>query len=291
MVGRLSLILLLLCGGCVSVEAPAVAPARPGAFAALVRGTYVELGEACSAPSVVFRYDGWGVGWIGRGREPGELYPIVRVREGPEVYVATISTPGPGADGADHPRELEVWITALGDGEGIAVRAMERTEMRLCAEDDLPVWARERPVFMQYLPGKAPLVLDAPSGGILAQRGPCLGVILEGGRFATAVWPATARMEFDERGLLVGDGEEGGARLRLGDQLLFTGGPLPQGARYPLGGDVHVVDMPMECARWPGYDGWIAIVNSGFRKGSAALRRTGRTLAPVAARRARIRML
>jgi hypothetical protein len=267
MIGRLPLLLLALCGDCRFVDGSPVAPYRPRAFAALVRGSYVAVGEACAAPSAVFRYDGSGVGWIGRGSNPGALYPIVREREGPDVYVATISAPGPGVNGAREPRELEVWINALGDGERIVVTAMERTEMRLCAEDVLPVWARERPVFMQYLPGKAPLVLEAPSGGILTQRGPCLGVVLDDGRFATAVWPATARIEFDDRGLVVADGGEGGARLRLGDYVQFTGGPLPKGARYPLGGDVHVVDMPMACARWPGYDGWIAIVNSHFRKG------------------------
>lgn|GEM_PF-6485293 len=223
------------------------------------------VGEACSAPSAVFRYDGWGVGWIGRGSDPGELYPIVRVREGPEEWVATISAPGPGVDGAQHPREVEVSITALGDGEHIVVTAMERAEMRLCAEDALPVWARERPVFMQYQPGKAPVALKASSGGILTQRGPCLGLIRDDGRFATAVWPATARIEFHALGLIVVDGQ-GAGRVRLGDYVLFTGGPLPKGTRYPLGGDVHVVDMPMACARWPGYDGWIAIVNPGFRK-------------------------
>jgi hypothetical protein len=264
---RFSLLLLLLCGGCRAVEAPAFSPYRAGSFAALVRGTYVAVGEACSNPSAVFRYDGWGVGWIGRGSDPAALYPIVRVREGPEEYVATVSAPGPGVDGADHPREVEVSIVAMGDGERIVVTAMERTEMRLCAEDALPVWARERPVFMQYLPGKAPLVLKASAGGILTQRGPCLGVILDDGRFSTAVWPATARIEFDSHGLVVVDGREGGARVRLGDYVQFTGGPLPKGTRYPLGGDVHVVDMPMACAHYPGYDGWIAIVNPGFRKG------------------------
>ena len=246
------------------MDAPAVGPYAPGRFAALVRGSYVAVGEACSAPSAVFRYDGTGVGWIGRGAAPGELYPIVRVREGPEEYVATILAPGPGVDGAANPREVNVSIVALGDGERIAVTAMERAVMRLCPEDALPVWGRERPVFMQLRPGKAPLALDAPSRGILTQRGPCLGVILDDGRFATAVWPPTARIEYDNRGLIVIDGQSAG-RVRLGEQVLFTGGPLPNGTRYSFGSDVHVVDMPMACARWPGYDGWIAIVNPGFR--------------------------
>ncbi|HYW16959.1 MAG TPA: hypothetical protein VE891_12515 [Allosphingosinicella sp.] len=157
-------------------------------------------------------------------------------------------------------------ITALGDGERIVVTTNKRVLMRICPEDALPVWARERPVFMQYLPGKAPVALDALSGGVLTQRAECLGVILDDGRFATAVWPATARIEFDDRGLVVVGGE-GAGRVRLGDHVQFTGGPLPKGTLYPFGGDVHVVDMPMACARWPGYDGWITIVNSDFRKG------------------------
>jgi hypothetical protein len=217
----------------------------------MVRGSYVAFGEACSAPSTVFHYDGYGIKWIGPGAAPGELYPIARVREGREEWVG---------------RELGVSIAALGDGERIAVTAKERVVMRICAEDALPVWARERPVFMQYLPGKAPLALDAPSGGILTQRAQCLGVIGDDGRFATAVWPATARIEFDASGLVVVDGQ-GPGRLRLGDYVRFTGGPLPRGARYPFGGEVHVVEMPMACAHYPGYDGWIAIVNPGFRKG------------------------
>ena len=257
---------LLLCG-CGAVEAPIAAPSPPPRFAARVRGSYVAVGEACSDPSAVFRYNGWGIGWIGRGSEPGELYPIVRLREGPEEWAATVPAPGPGVDGALNRREVKVSIVALGDGERIAVMAMERVEMRLCPEDALPVWARERPVFMQLRPGKSPVALEASSGGILAQRGPCLGVTGDDGRFATAVWPAEARIEFDARGLVVSDGREGGTRLRLGDYVRFTGGPLPKGTRYPLGDDVHVVGMPMACARWPGYDGWIAIVNPGFRKG------------------------
>ena len=90
-------------------------------------------------------------------------------------------------------------------------------------------------------------------------------MIGDDGRFATAVWPATARIEFDARGLVVIDGQ-GPGRVRLGDYVQFAGGPLPRGTRYPLGDDVHVVGMPMACAQYPGYDGWIAIVNPGFRK-------------------------
>jgi hypothetical protein len=159
-------------------------------------------------------------------------------------------------------------ILALGDGEHIAVAAKRRVVMRVCPEDALPLWARERPVFMQLRAGIAPVALHAPSGGILTQRGPCLGVIRDDGRFATAVWPASARIEFDGGGLVVVDGQ-GAGRVRLGDHVRFTGGPLPKATRYSFGEDAHVVGMPMACARWPGYDGWIAIVNPGFRKDRA----------------------
>lgn len=126
--------------------------------------------------------------------------------------------------------------------------------------------AQELPVFMQYRPGQnGRVTLNAPSGGVLSQRGRCLGMIRDDGRFATLVWPATARMEFDAKGLVVVD-PVGGGRVRLGDYVVFTGGPVPRGTAYPFGDDVHTVDMPMACAHYPGYDGWIAIVNPGFRK-------------------------
>lgn len=129
------------------------------------------------------------------------------------------------------------------------------------------VETRPPPVFMQYRPGQnGRMTLGAPSGGVLTQRGKCLGIVPDNGRFATAIWPATARMEFDSDGLVIVD-PQGGARVRLGDYVEFTGGPLPKATPYPLGDDVHTVDMPMECAHFPGYDGWITIVNPGFRKG------------------------
>ena len=104
----------------------------------MVRGSYVAVGEACSAPSTVFRYDGFGVRWIGRSG-PDELYPISREREGPEEWLG---------------READVAIAALGDGERIAVTTSKRVVMRICPEDALPVWGRERPVFMQFCRGR-----------------------------------------------------------------------------------------------------------------------------------------
>jgi hypothetical protein len=71
-------------------------------------------------------------------------------------------------------------------------------------------------------------------------------------------WPSKAQVEVDARGLVVVD-NVGGGRVRLGDHMVFTGGPLPRGIQFPFG------ETPLECARWPGYDGWLAIANSGFR--------------------------
>jgi hypothetical protein len=123
----------------------------------------------------------------------------------------------------------------------------------------------DAPTFMQYRAGQdGRIKLAAPSGGVLTQRGKCLGLIRDDGRFATLVWPATARLEFDRLGLVVVD-PVGGGRVRLGDYVVFTGGPLPPKTPYPFGDDVHTADMPMECAHYPGYDGWIAIVNPGFK--------------------------
>jgi hypothetical protein len=124
----------------------------------------------------------------------------------------------------------------------------------------------ERPVFVQYRPNDPNRVkLTGDYHGILKQRGSCLG-LMSGGRFATIIWPATARLSFDQRGLLLRDTRSGSA-LRLGDYLQASGGPLPPDVDQPIGGSVLTVDMPIECAHWPGYAGWIGIVNSGFTKG------------------------
>jgi hypothetical protein len=124
--------------------------------------------------------------------------------------------------------------------------------------------AAERPVFVQYRPGQAARYrLEAPYHGVLTQRGPCLGVVRDG-RFSTLFWPETARIRFGAAGLEVS--EAGGAPVRLGDTLEFTGGPLPKGMAHALGDDVLSVDTPMACAHYPGYDGWLAVVNPGFRK-------------------------
>jgi hypothetical protein len=122
----------------------------------------------------------------------------------------------------------------------------------------------ERPVFVQYRPGQAARYrLEAPYYGVLTQRGPCLGVMRDG-RFSTLIWPETARAAFGDAGVEVS--EPGGARVRLGDTIEFAGGLLPTGMAHGFGDDVLSVDMPIACARYPDYDGWIAIVNPGFRK-------------------------
>ncbi|HEX8578675.1 MAG TPA: hypothetical protein VF655_03665 [Allosphingosinicella sp.] len=118
-------------------------------------------------------------------------------------------------------------------------------------------------LFLQLRAGeKSPLRAPAPAGGVLTQRGQCLGVVGSDGRFATAYWPSNARMEVDAEGLVVIDGA-GGGRVRLGDYLEFTGGAIPAGTEFQLG------DTPIECAVWPGYDGWLAILNPGFHAAPA----------------------
>lgn len=139
-----------------------------------------------------------------------------------------------------------------------------------CASPDAAVppsaeaHAAERPVFVQYRPGQAARYrLTAAHSGVLTQRGPCLGVVRDG-RFSTLFWPETARIMFDDTGLEVS--EPGGEPVRLGDTIEFTGGPLPPGMTHPLGEGVFSVGTPMACAKYPGYDGWLAVVNPGFRR-------------------------
>lgn len=126
----------------------------------------------------------------------------------------------------------------------------------------------ERVSFLQFLPGQDGGVrLSASYGGILTQRGPCLGLVKDG-FFSTMIWPETARISYDRRGLLLRD-TRGGASARLGDRLEITGGPLPPDASFQIGPPVLNYVMPIECARRPvpHRPGWIGIANPGFRVG------------------------
>ena len=128
--------------------------------------------------------------------------------------------------------------------------------------------AADRPAFVQYRPEDPNKIrLNAPYSGVLTQRGLCLGLTV-GGRFVMVIWPETARLSYDSRGLLLQD-EKSKARLRLGDAVMAAGGPLPAGAQQSLGGDTLSTDMPIECAHWPGYAGWIGFVSPGFRRGQS----------------------
>lgn len=125
--------------------------------------------------------------------------------------------------------------------------------------------SQARPVFPQFRAGDPNrLKLSTSFSGRLTRRGPCLGLITDD-RFTTIIWPETAQLSMDRRGLLLTDSRSG-ARLRLGDYLKGTGGPLPRGYQQPLGETVLREGFDLECARYPGYDGWIGIVNAGFRK-------------------------
>ena len=122
-----------------------------------------------------------------------------------------------------------------------------------------------RPALTSYRVGATrPVRLTAPYGGYLTQQGQCLGLLVQG-RFAAIIWPETARLSFDGRGLVLAEGASG-ATLRLGDYLQGTGGPLPPGTPHSIGDDILTESFPIECARWRGYDGWIGIVNPGFAK-------------------------
>jgi len=123
-----------------------------------------------------------------------------------------------------------------------------------------------RPTFLQFLPGQdGGMRLAEAYSGILSQRGPCLG-LLKGDLFSTIIWPETARLGYDARGLLLQDASSG-ASARLGDQLQTTGGALPPDARFQLGPPVLNDVVPIECARRPvpHRAGWIGIANPGFR--------------------------
>ena len=133
-------VLLALLTGCQSKSA---GPAATGGAASLpiAAGSYVGHDDECANPRAVFRFDGSGMAWIGRGAPVAETYPIRRLRQEQDQWVATIVAPGPGVDGHKTPRELDVFIVPRGAGR-ITVTAMERVDMKLCPAADLPAWAR-----------------------------------------------------------------------------------------------------------------------------------------------------
>jgi hypothetical protein len=158
------------------------------------------------------------------------------------------------------------WRVSSGMKRNNALCLINLTLAAGCAGLTRPPAGQVRPAFSTYRPGAArPVRLAAPYGGYLTQRGPCLGLTIEG-RFATIIWPETARLGFDRRGLLLSD-ERSGAALRLGEYLQGSGGPLPPDMPHDIGEFALTEGFPIECARWHGYEGWIGIVNPGFGKG------------------------
>lgn len=140
----ISALVIALLAGCQSkpVGTAGASPVPPVATAVagllpIATGAYVEQGEACGNPGALFRYDGRGVGWTRGAVRP--MYPILRVRQEPDQWVATIIAPGPGV--APEPRELHVIIVPRGAGR-VMVRAMEPVEMTLCAPSELPAALR-----------------------------------------------------------------------------------------------------------------------------------------------------
>ena len=88
------------------------------------------------------------------------------------------------------------------------------------------------------------------------QKGRCLGIGHPSGTFSTVIWPETAVLSFDGRGLLVSD-RQSAARVRLGDYIATGGGTLPAGA--PSRTDL-TEPVPPECATR------VVTVNPGFEK-------------------------
>ena len=87
------------------------------------------------------------------------------------------------------------------------------------------------------------IYIAAGGHGQLTLRGRCLGVV-RNRTFSMIVWPYTARLGRDRRGLFVTDSESG-ARMRLGDWIAFGGGAVPGGG-YGFGEPLSE-PVPDEC--------------------------------------------
>jgi hypothetical protein len=99
------------------------------------------------------------------------------------------------------------------------------------------------------------IYLAAASYGRLALQGNCLGMTGSGGGFATVVWPYTASLGRDARGLFVTD-TDSGAKLRLGDWMIFGSGPTDGDTAYdsPLSEPVSAECRNRMIALSPGFD-------------------------------------
>ena len=131
--------LLSLLTGC---QAKLAKPAAPDgtALIPIAIGAYVDQDKGCADRAPLFRYDGRSMGWGGSVSRERPMYPIVRVRKEQDQWVATIVAPGPGVNGHETPRELDVYIVPREAGR-ITITAMERADMKFCTPAELPVWA------------------------------------------------------------------------------------------------------------------------------------------------------
>jgi hypothetical protein len=103
------------------------------------------------------------------------------------------------------------------------------------------------------------ILLLASARGYLVQRGKCLGLANRNRRyFRTIIWPETASLTVDARGLLLTDSKSGAA-VRLGDYIRGGGGSLPEGSAARLTPELTKA-VPMECSANVG------TINPGFRK-------------------------
>jgi hypothetical protein len=87
------------------------------------------------------------------------------------------------------------------------------------------------------------IYIAAGSHGQLTLRGRCLGLV-RNRTFSMIVWPYTARLGRDRRGLFVTDSESG-VTMRLGDWIAFGGGSEPGGG-YGFGEPLSE-PVPPEC--------------------------------------------
>lgn len=105
------------------------------------------------------------------------------------------------------------------------------------------------PAFPAYKPSPPEserIYMMAAIRGRLVQRGRCLGIApFQGGRFTTIIWPETAVLGRDPRGLYVID-RPSGAVLRPGDRFIGGGGELPPASADNIDDELSQ-PVPDEC--------------------------------------------
>ena len=125
----------------------------------------------------------------------------------------------------------------------------------LPAGDPLPAFPR---IDAAKLPSGERIFLLAGLDAELVRRGPCLGVG-RGADFRTIIWPETARIGRDRRGIYAAD-RSSGARVHLGDRIVGGGG------NYSIGSmEDEALDMQETGSFDPACLGVVFGLNPGFR--------------------------